>query len=378
MTLNTFLNSNLTTKKENVSITIVSNGITLDQWEDISVDRSLNSLSASFSVSLIDKWRQRRLAYFLKPGVQIALKIGADPILIGYIDTLDVSITNSDRQISISGRDLTGDLVDSSAESTPSEFKNITVESLSRSLLKPYQLALVVETPATKPFEKFSVKEGESVFEVLERAAKARGLLLLSRFDGSLVLKRPDYKNTESLSTLTQGVNVTSASASYTSTERFSNYTVKSQTNATGAGKKKQATEITATAEDAGVSRYRPKTIIAESSLDADGCRQRVQWEASVRAARSIDANVSVQGWRTSSGELWDIGKVVNVDIGFIGVQSKKMLISTVSYSKTLGGGTTSTLGLTRVDAFESSETIAESIELDLGWDQSTFKNLGL
>lgn len=378
MTLNSFLTSKISSGDQSLTLTVIETGASYSAWSEVSISRSLNQVSATFSISMIDKWRDGRLAYEFKPGVKISIKLGRDPILIGFIDALDVSVSNDDRTLSITGRDLTGDLVDSSAPTTPSEFKNITIESLARKLCAPYQIGIVSPLTPTKPFDKFSVKQGESVFAVLERAAKARGILLLSRFDGMLELKLPAYRSQPSAGTLAAGVNVVTADATYSETERFQKYRVISQTNSTGARRGKKATEIEATATDQGVARTREKTIIAEAALDVAGCQARANWEASVRAARSIDASVSVQGWRTQLGKLWDVGQIVSVDIGFIGIEAKTMLVSSIDYQKNLSSGTTATLGLTRVDAYESSENLQTGLEQDLGWSPSPFKNLDL
>ena len=59
----------------------------------------------------------------------------------------------------------------------------------------------------------------------------------------------------------------------------------------------------------------------------------RIEWEASVRAARARSVRVTVQGWREEEGgELWAPGRLVRVVDDWLGLD-RELLVSTTVQS---------------------------------------------
>jgi prophage tail gpP-like protein len=376
----TLLESALT--QDNVTIALTEGGIIYDSWKQVRIERSLTQLSGNFSISLIDKWKTQKLPWFLKPGVKVAIKIGIFPVLLGFIDRLDVDISNDDRRVEITGRDLTGDLVDSSAPTDPSEFKNITIVQLANKFALPFGIVTIADVDVLPPFPKFTVKQGETIFELLSRAAALRGLLLITNEIGNLIITNRSSLSSQvrSPTPLVQGSNLLSARASYDNTDRFQTYIAKGQSEGNEVFNGLNVTSPIGTALDTGIFRPRQKTVIADGSTDFAGAQKRANWESTVRAAKSVEIEVKVQGWQKFvGGSLWKINELVSVDAGYIGVQANELLISTVSFSKSLGSGTITTLGLTRSDAYIPNQpalTPAKDPQTQLGWKQNVFKIL--
>jgi prophage tail gpP-like protein len=78
--------------------------------------------------------------------------------------------------------------------------------------------------------------------------------------------------------------------------------------------------------------------------------KKRAQWEATVRAARAVSVQVTVQGWRQGNGELWPVNALVNVDLPWLRL-SGDMLISELTHTLD-ESGTRTQLTLRRPDAF--------------------------
>lgn len=109
-------------------------------------------------------------------------------------------------------------------------------------------------------------------------------------------------------------------------------------------------TQIVGTAHDPGITRYRPKVIIAEAQADDDNADRRADWELRRRIARSVRANVTVNGWRQENGELWATNLMVYVQVPWLGLD-REMLIGEVQFAIDDSGEIT-TLDLTLPDAF--------------------------
>lgn len=362
-----------------VTVILTERGIIYDAWTSVRIGRSLNQLSANFTISLVDKWKQSRLPWFLKPGVRVIIKIGSSPVINGFIDRLDVDISKDDRRVEISGRDQTGDLVDSSAPTEPSEFKNVSILTLAQKFCLPFGIPVVADVNILPPFPKFTIKQGETIFELLQRAANQRGLLLLADELGSL--KITNRSSSESLivspTPLVQGGNIITAKATFDNSERFQTYTAKGQSEGNDLIFGLNVTSPIGTSLDSAITRPRQKTVITDGASDFTGCQKRANWENTVRAAKSSEISVTVQGWRQfPRGPIWKINQLVNVDIGYVGVQRTQLLISGVQFTKSLSEGTVTNLGLTRRDAYipeQAALSPANDPQTNLGWANNPF-----
>lgn len=334
-------------------------------FKNIRLSRNLTALTGSFEITLVDKWRVEQEDFELKPGLEISCMLGQTPLYKGFIDKLGISLAPQSRNLTITGRDKTGDLVDCSILGQ-NEFNNMKLEAIAKELVKPFGIGVVVFANTGKPFTKFTVNQGETVFEALERLAKQRELLMTSSPVGNLVFEKKGVVRASS--ELIEGVNILSAAVSFDNSERFSEYHVKGQSSSI-LGNVDDNTKGQAVAKDSGIERYRPTLILAENSADTDGAQQRANWESSFRAAKGMQVNVAVQGWTQKGGEIWATNQTVHIDCRSLGLK-QDMLIQRVKFDQSESGRRVE-LELIRPDAFEfKTEIKKEDDPLDiLGWD---------
>ena len=367
-----------------------------DSWDEISISRSIETLASGFSISMADRWRQTVDVWPLTPGKQLRVNIGDKPVINGFIDTLNASVDETSRSLDISGRSKTADLVDCSAIGT-AELKDVTLEDIAKHFATElFGIKVIVETDIGEKFKTWTINQGETVFETLHRAAKVRGVLLLTDTDGNLVItnRASNEAQLPSVSSLQasfdfvaaaasklgikssgvdliQGENVLSASVDYDLSDRFSDYLVVGQQPGSDEFSGAKANQVEAASKDTGVPRFRPMKTVAESNVDQKAAQKRANWEASLRAARSTDINVRVQGWlEKPGGELWEPNKLVRCEIPFIGIEGT-LLIASVTYSKG-ADGTFTDLKLTRSDAYTPDlEELSDDNQVKsdgLGW----------
>ncbi len=198
---------------------------------------------------------------------------------------------------------------------------------------------------------------------------------------------------------LEEGVNILSISGDFDFIDRFSEYIVKGQqsganaaaagssksslagveivtgdakpngntpgnasANAPGDASKQASTTQKAAAPtsgrmaDAEITRYRPLVIVSESEASAQTPAMRAAWEATVRAARSVKLNVTVQGWRQNlpgqeEGKLWVPNQIVQVISPTLDIDEWLLIVS-CQYELS-DSGTTCQLTLSRPDAYK-------------------------
>lgn len=345
--------------------TFYVNNKVYEGFKNIRISRNLLSLTGSFEITLTDKWRVDKEDFGIKSGDRIHCHLGKNPLFEGYVDKITASLAQSSRNLTISGRDKTADLVDCSIIG-PAEYNNLDFIGIAKTLLEPFGLKVLSNVDVGSKFNKFTIRQGETVFEALERAAKERELLLMSTTHGNLLIDKKG--STRASSELIEGVNILGAGSDLDNSERFSEYHVKGQQSGL-VGDPSDATESEGKSTDTGITRYRPTLIIAENSVDADGAQKRAQWESTFRAANATKVSVTTQGWRQKDGSLWSTNQIVHVDCRSIGIKAD-MLISRVKFDQSSNGRRTE-LELIRKDAFEFKKEIKkEDDPLDgLGWN---------
>ncbi len=349
-------------------VSVVVNGSPLFGWKDPKISRTMEAISATFSMRYIDAWdfKQKNTSYskwYVKPGDACKVYIDSDLVVTGFVDEVQASISSEDRNFSISGRDKTCDLVDCAAALEETKgFQNIDLAQVARTVLKPYGISLIVNTSVGKKFPQVTTEHGQTVFDLLDGLAKQRAVLLTTDINGNLVITKPGAK--QALASLEEGFNIEAGEFSLDYKKRFSKYVTYGQnfgdsrffgTGATQTKPKDFATDPT-------ITRYRPRVIIAERDATGEEVKKLAHWEASHAAAKSVNLRLTVPGWRQGANKkdpLWEINMLTHVTSASLGI-SGEMLIESVSFSLSETGGEMTELVLTKPDAWVPSPVVTK------------------
>lgn len=332
------------------TVTVALAGRPYRGWKSVRVQRSLEQAAGSFTTTLADRAAGDGPRIDLRPGAAAAVDADGDRLLTGWIDTVRVRHDAGSHEIEASGRDAACDLIDCSAPSEPSEWRDAGLGEIARALAAPYGVRVRVDAPGA-PFERFRTSPGETAWEAIERACRLRGLLPMGDPGGGLILGRPG--RARALAALRRGENILAASGTATATDRYRDYRVLGQQPSTDVLGAAAAAHVLGSATDDGVARPRLLTLVAEQALSATEAHERAGWEASVRAARSRQVAVRVAGWRERGdrGPLWAPGALVRVVDDWLGLDRDLLVVSVVWQAGP--DGATADLALLPADAFE-------------------------
>ena len=325
------------------------NGQNYRGWQQIHVRRSIEQLTGRFDLTVSDRWAIDAQPWTITMGDACTLTLDGERVISGYVDDTLPQFDAQQHQIQVIGRDKTADLVDCSAVWKTGQWNERTLLQIATDLATPFGLTVSASADVGAPFKSFTLAQGESGFEAIERAARMRGLLLTSDADGNLMLGRA---GTERVATaLVQGKNIKAARGRFSLRDRYSDYRVKgSQPADNWTSAEQAAAPVSEPICDPAVGRHRPLVIIAESAGDNAALTERAIWEAAVRMGRSARAVVTVSGWSHTAG-LWQPNRIVPVDCPYLGLQGD-MLIAAVDYDRDQDG-TRAELELVRPEAFE-------------------------
>lgn len=341
-------------------------GLILNWWTDISIQRDLAEIAGSFELTMRDPARSMQTWPYASPdfpflppinwGGKAIIRIDDEPVLIGWVE--DVNPTAGDSpSLSISGRDVTGDLVDCSAAPTgPTEFFGLDLLEIAQRICAPFDITATADVDVGEPFDKFALDCGETAMSAIEKGARQRAVLVVSDGIGGLILTRSGQ--TRAPGDLFLPGNLTASSGKFSSRERYSDYYVKGQSGG-GKGKKASKAGLDGTAQPLGegsfdaprpdessakgqvtilghardeeITRYRP--IVAQTRTEAStvDAQTQAEWMARVAEGKGTQFEGEVRDWRINGG-LWRPNELVMVDDAYQDL-NRDLLVSGICYN---------------------------------------------
>lgn len=273
------------------SVILTVDGKLWEGWTEMSVSRSLKAIAGEFELSVTTRW-SAAAPRVIREGQPCTVRLGADTVLTGYIDDFIPSYDAENVEIRVMGRDKTGDLVDCSVVHSSGKWKGVRLEQVAADVCRPFGITVITETPTGEAFASVVLEQGETGFELLDRLAKQRGVLLTSDGAGNLIITRAS--SVRAGVSLVLGENILAARGRFSWRERNSQY-------------------IT---EDPEINRYRPRILVNEDSLTVGGASIRGEWYKARMLGEARTTEITVAGWREQgdSGLLWQTNRLVDID----------------------------------------------------------------
>lgn len=283
-------------------------------------------------------------------GVAIEAAGGGDLMLTGHVEKRSPRLGAEEKELPVSGRSKTGDLIDSSAEHKSGEWREKKAPDALRDLAEAHGIAVESDVEhKTRPVAR--LRPGETVFAFAERWARAEGFTITDTPQGTLKLAREPKKAHAGVIADGSGwPALVSASAVHDDSKRFKDVKVKAQAPD---GYAADQLEIEGKASDEGGARNRTRIIVPPEVIKKNEARDRAKWHRDRAAGEGTTAEITVKGWRDQAGTLWTPGWTIAVDIADLGLK-QGMMIKTVSFeqSDASGDGTVARLSLVDPRAF--------------------------
>lgn len=211
-------------KSADTKVELFLNGKIFSGWKTLSVFRSLEAMSGQFDLGIAV--RPEDDISVLKAGSSLILKMGGQTVITGYLDELRQRIEGENKEITVSGRDKTADLVDCAVIHSSYQFKGQTLKQIAEAICKPFGINVVwtaTESGATEVIPVWQVEPGETAFDTLSKAARHKGVLVTSDVDGNLVFTDPSKTK---VGELMLGQNLLSLEVTDSWTQRYSLYRI--------------------------------------------------------------------------------------------------------------------------------------------------------
>ena len=301
-------------------------------------------------------------------GEACEVAVDGEKVLTGYIEVIDASYSASDHTISISGRDKTGDLLDSSID-VISDISGVTLKQLIERVIKQIGLDIkVIDNINPDAFSKAedlaSPEAGDNAFQFIEKYARKRQVMLTSDADGNIVIdSNSGISATGAVQHLLGATdnNVVECRFSYDTTGRFNSYKMASSLNPVTLGA--SSNDLGALVAQSGgvldpaIRKTRQLILVSEVPYSSKQCIERARWESDVRKARGLRYTCTVNGFRVGGEgtELWQINRLYQITDDFVGKQ-EQMLCNSVAFDYSLDGGSATALEFIGQDAYKTFE----------------------
>ncbi len=301
-------------------------------WKAVRIERGIEQAAGAFDLGVTDRWSDQVEPWPVRPGDACEVLINGETIITGFVDESRLSIDKQNHGIFVSGRDKTQDLIDCAAVFKTGQWKGAKLDKIAADITKPFGIDVVLAAGVDvgAAFDSFNIEEGERAFEAIERAARMRGVLVMTDGAGRLLLSTASKNKTGAA--LTQGVNLLQAELVLSWKERYSQITVKGQGKGTADSYGAKVAHGQASTTDDSIGRYRPLIVIAEQHGQSPTFAARAEWERNVRRGRGTRAVVRVPGWTyttgaSAPGTVWQPNTLVGVDIAYLGLQQDLLIV---------------------------------------------------
>ena len=369
-----------------MSLTLQINGVLYEEWTRAEVTRNLKDFSGSFSFTLRDGVRSistfdyasPRAIFRVRPGMEVKCLADGALVLHGYIKKVEPNIDEEHAEVSISGEDKAGDLIDCAAvPEGPGEFTNIKLEDAVKRIVAPFGLNVRTEIDTGKPFPRYALDLGETGHSAIEKGARQRHALVMSDGVGGVVITRTGAKRAPA--DLTLPGNVKGSRATFSHEGRHSKTIVRGQSEKASGDRdsrsaaltpgtepadpgnrqpsdgsayerERRGTATTGRATDPEIERYRPIVHLARTQADEQSANDEADWRMRTARANAEEANSRVHGYSVG-GRVWRVNEMTFVSDAFQGIE-RDMLISTVTFRKDESGEETE-LTVTSPEAYD-------------------------
>ncbi|MFY3986059.1 phage baseplate assembly protein [Achromobacter xylosoxidans] len=303
-------------------VSLLIGGRVHDQWTRYSVDSDMLRPAAAWNVHL--GLPNGELPADVKAGARVQVRVGADVVMTGLIDTVEDDVGGNAATLAMSGRDGAAVLVDCSAPIFGA--RQMSLAQIVKSIVNPLGISRVRVDPRGKGvWEKVGIEPGDTAWDALARAAQANGLWPWFAPDGTLIVGGPDYDAAPVASLILrragQGNNISRLRRTVSIARRYSEITLLGQAHGTDDADGRHA--MRTVVRDPAVGVYRPKIIVAGDAVSGASLSQRAHKELADGRLDGLTYQAEVRGHRTSGGLLWTPGQRIHLEDerrGFSGI----------------------------------------------------------
>lgn len=336
-----------------MSVEVIINNVPYGGVKQALVSRNFENASGQFQLVLSPLQGQ---IYPIRANSNIQINVSGQTFLTGFVDMVTVDQSANISNITITGRDVICDFVDSSVPDIKTFEGGVTLTEIAETLINGLGLENVRVINSAGQIEPFtgsditSASVGQSCFSFLESYARKRQVMITTDGLGNLLFRRSELQAPTASLINDIGGNVVSIHSEVDFTGRFNRYRAKSQSNLAAGLFSGESENQSAEAVDDEIRSSRFLEFQSEEASDNNVLQDRVNWEANYRRSQSIVYSPTVVGFTYDQNNIWNVGQFVSVRDPAASTNAT-MIVAGVQFSFSEAGSFTALRCLT-ADAF--------------------------
>lgn len=312
-------------------VTVVAGGVSYRGFETVQCQAAINEAARSFRIDTTESPGEFRFP----PGTPVQILANGDLVLDGYVNLYSPSGDGKKHMIGLAGRGKGQDFLDCAPEHATGTWLNKKPDEIAKEI-DQWGVGIRAEIPLDAE-EYWKREPGETSFQTMERLLRSHGATMMGNADGSISITNASVAKRHA-GALVEGFNIKAYQGSISDDKRYAGTFIKGQgRHGRGAGKLR----IKEKASDSGARKGRRKEILDERATDSKKAKDRAEHESERAAGLSIQARITVQGWRDDGGALWEPNRLVFVDSPLLLHLVQDMLIEQVQWHQNKEGAWT-------------------------------------
>jgi prophage tail gpP-like protein len=326
---------------------LIVGGFRFEDWESVWLQHKLLDGYAQFRFTAAERdpipdWWERLQ---FKPQDECAIYLGGLLALTGMILIRQTAYAHNQHGVTLQGVTDTWAAARSSIIDKESQFEGGFVD-VARKVLAPTGVGMEVlgkidGTPFKPPAKN---EPGETIFSFLDKLARDRKVIITSDRYGNFVFI--GEKEAANQDTLIEGFNILKMQCVISVVKAYSDFTTRANRPSgkdSDEGTPKDRAEQEAKAGGT-LKRYSPLLTIMEHPVwTPHEVALRNATEVMWNSGQQIEATITVQGWFTSAGRLWEAGREVMVKSP-MAMLNEALTIETVTFTQDSASGSLTTL----------------------------------
>ncbi|WP_271025282.1 phage baseplate assembly protein [Rhizobium sp. RCAM05973] len=332
--------------EETCEVTI--NGKVFRDWESVTATASSNPVVRMVTLSVTEKVGANGAvgqALQIKPGDAATVKLAGVLFAAGHIHERQVAYDANNHSVRVTFASQVLKAVKQTIPLKDGEFKNYSFQAIANKVLAPIGVVLKTIRPPSgwdKPFKYINIEPGETIFSLLSRLSKYRGIWLHDDKNGNLVARGNTDKNPTAefvegrniLSAACLAQNAPDTSVSVTGQQRGSDNSTPAQNRGAYSGK-----------ADAKGSNYSiDRQMQADIPADGDDLKQAAGYNQLLSLSQQVIVRIVYQGWLLSSGNLPEIFDPISIDSPMLMLKTSDLKIAEVTFTQDQSGSRTTLL----------------------------------
>jgi prophage tail gpP-like protein len=367
------------------------NNIIYKDFKSFNVRRDIESITGEFTLDITRGLINTMPVSLFQP---VRILVYGKPIVTGRIETIQTSSNSQTNTIQLRGRDITADLVDSTVGPLTKFSGNVSLHFIIQTYLNYLGLSsikIINEAGTLAPFradELIQFKPSDTCYNVCDRYAKKRQVLLNTDGNGNIIITKPN--DDDSVFDVTQDSdgnfsfkqvlakpkdkvflelrknsdsnNVINATVNIDMTKRFNNYTARAEQNPASQANRKttkpsKLLSTLYTTKDDAVPGSRKVDLFFDSVTRPEDVRQRLEWQKNYNIANSFEYSATIPGITQTATNMPIKPNTPCYIVDELNGIDDILLIGAVEYSLSVGEGLVTRLSVKHPNAYESFDT---------------------